>query len=36
MSGDVVEELVKAAANGDTQSLEDIINKGEVDVSTFQ
>ena len=33
VSGDSVEELVKAAANGDTQAVEELLSKTDVDVS---
>ena len=33
VSGDVNEELVKAAANGDAQKVEEILQRAEVDVS---
>lgn len=33
VSGDVSEELVKAAANGDIQKVEEILQRPEVDVS---
>lgn len=33
VSGDTVEELVKAAANGDTQTIEELMSKTDVDVS---
>lgn len=33
MSGDLTEELVKAAANGDPQKVEDLINREECNVN---
>jgi len=33
VSGDLNEELVKAAANGDVQKVEEILQRPEVDVS---
>ena len=33
VSGDLTEELVKAAATGDAQKVEEILKKGEVDVN---
>lgn len=33
VSGDLNEELVKAAATGDSQKVEEILKKGEVDVN---
>jgi hypothetical protein len=33
VSGDTVEELVKGAANGDTQTVEELMSKTDVDVS---
>ena len=35
MSGDLNEEVVKAAANGDVQKVEEILQRPEVDVSEF-
>ena len=35
MSGDVNEELVKAAANGDAQKVEEILQRPEADVSAY-
>lgn len=35
VSGDVNEELVKAAANGDVQKVEEILQRPETDVSFF-
>ena len=32
VSGDLIEELVKAAATGDAQKVEEIMKKGDVDV----
>ena len=34
MSGDVNEELVKAAANGDSQKCDEILQRPEADVSS--
>ena len=35
VSGDLNEELVKAAANGDVQKVEEILQRPEVDVSHY-
>ena len=35
VSGDLNEEVVKAAANGDVQKVEEILQRPEVDVSEF-
>jgi len=35
VSGDLNEEVVKAAANGDVQKVEEILQRPEVDVSQF-
>lgn len=35
-SGDINEELVKAAANGDLAKVEDILKRPDVDVSAHQ
>ena len=35
VSGDLNEELVKAAANGDVQKVEEILQRPEVDVKVF-
>lgn len=36
VSGDVNEELVKAAANGDAQKCEEILKRSDADVSCFK